>query len=103
MTIFSKELKAKLLSVGYDHDAAICKVFSPLTNATWIIFGSDPEYPDCVSCVADLGFNCVESGSVLMSELEAIRVLGLPLELDRYFDPGLPMSHFLSLDTLVGV
>ena len=76
MSLFDQKLKLELVTAGYDHPTSICKVFSPFSSATWILFGCDSKESDIVSCVADLGFNCVESGSVYLSELESIRICG---------------------------
>lgn len=107
MKLFTKKILTKLTAAGYDGNAAICKIFNPYGPATWVLFGQDPEHPDRLVCVADLGMDCIEGGTVLRSELEGLRIKvfgqSLPLERDRSFTAtGKPMSHFLALPTLAG-
>ena len=105
MKLFTKEIERKLEKAGPDGRTAVCKVFNPCGAGTWVIFGQEAFDPDILVCVADLGMECVEFGSVRRSELEDVRVkpFGLPLERDLHFsNKGKPVGFFLDLPSLVG-
>ena len=69
---------------------AVVKVFNPYGRGTWFLVNQDPEDPDYIWAIVDLGFG-VETGSVLLSEMQSVRVrvfgASLPLEKDRSFRP----------------
>ena len=91
MSLLTKSEQTKLqkqYSKGSDFSQkVVAKIFSPSGAGTWYLINQDPSDPDYLWCVADLGFGH-EMGSVLLSELESIKVppFGLPLERDKWFD-----------------
>ena len=110
MKIFTKEILARLAANGKatrlaqqarqpepDH-VPVLKVFNPYGAATWLITESDPDEPDRLFGLCDLGMGEPELGYVLRSEIEEVRVnLGgskLPLERDKWFSTDKPLSAF---------
>jgi len=90
MSLLTKQQQTKLqkqYSKGSDFSQkVIAKVFNPSGAGTWYLINQDPDDPDYLWCVADLGMGH-EMGSVLLSELESVRgTFGLPLERDKWFD-----------------
>ena len=71
------------------------KLFTPDANATWLISELDPDYPDRLFGLCDLGFGYPELGYVSLAELSALRgPLGLPVERDEHFKPKKPLSVY---------
>ena len=105
MKLITKEIQNKLDKAGYYGEKAICKFFNPAGAATWIIFGQDPDQKDILYGVADLGMDCIEAGSISLSELETVKLpLGLSIERDQGFmHEGKDMAFFLEKQSLVGV
>ena len=106
--IFTKEILARLAANGKasrlaqqagqrepDHRPVV-KVFNPYGAATWLISESDPDEPDRLYGLCDLGMGEPELGYVLRSEIEELRIkIGrsqLPLERDRFFETEKPLS-----------
>ena len=98
MKLFTKAHEAKLLKQGqssrdggYEDTKPfkpVVKLFTPDAQATWLISEIDPEHPDQLFALADLGFGCPEMGWVSRAELEALRgKIGLPVERDQCFRP----------------
>lgn len=105
MKLITKEIQTKLDKAGAHGTKAICKFFGGAAM-TWIIFGQDEEEKDILFAVVDLGMDCVEAGSISLSELEAVKFppFGLPVERDMYFNhEGKDMSFFLEQNSLNGV
>lgn len=79
-----------------DH-VPVLKVFNPYGAATWLLTESDPDNPDCLFGLCDLGFGTPELGSVLRSELEGLRIpignSALPLERDLFFETAATISQ----------
>jgi hypothetical protein len=65
----------------------VLKLFNPSGAATWLISERDPDDPDILFGLCDLGFGCPELGSVSLSEIAAVRCppFGLPIERDLHF------------------
>ena len=64
----------------------VVKFFTPDASCTWLLTELDPDTPDIAFGLCDLGMQSPELGSVLISEIEALRgCLGLPVERDMYF------------------
>lgn len=83
--------KAQLLENGRadfsgDH-VPVVKLFFTAGPHTWLISALDPDEPDIAWCVADLGFGCVEAGTVDLFELQSIQLGWLMVEIDVLFDP----------------
>jgi hypothetical protein len=78
-------LLVNALSPDRDHKPVV-KLFTPDANATWLLTESDPDEPDRVFGLCDVGLGCPELGYVSLSELASLRgPLGLPVERDSYF------------------
>jgi hypothetical protein len=104
MKIITKEIENKLAKAGYYGDKAIFKLFCPWGAATWVIFGQDPEEPDILYGVADLGYGPEAGGIYLPELLDATGPGGLKIERDLHFSAeGEPMDYFLNRQTLAGV
>ena len=108
MKLFTKSILAKLAKNGAATRAAqkagksepdhhpVLKVFNPTGAATWLITESDPDDPDCLFGLCDLGAGFPELGSVLASELASVRGrFGLPLERDLWFKADKPLSEYV--------
>lgn len=81
----------------------VVKLFTPDANATWLISEADPDEPDILFGLCDLGFGCPELGTVRLSEIEAIRgAVGLPVERDIFFEADRPISEYASLANVTG-
>jgi hypothetical protein len=64
----------------------VVKLFTPDANATWLISEVDPDDPDRLFGLCDLGLGYPELGYVSLAELSALRgPLGLPIERDEHF------------------
>jgi len=78
-----------------DH-VPVVKVFNPYGGATWLLTESDPDEPDRLFGLCDLGMGEPELGYVLRSEIEELRINirghALPLERDLYFTSTEPLS-----------
>ena len=74
--------KAMLDEDGWHPDPEpVVKIFDPSGSATWLISESDPEDPDRLFGLCDLGMGYPELGYVLRSELESAKGrFGLGLE-----------------------
>lgn len=92
MKLFNKTIDNQLFkqySLGSDlsKQEVVVKIFNPQGAGTWFIVNSDPQDPDYLWAIVDLGFGA-EIGSVSRSELESYRGrFGLGFERDLGFDP----------------
>lgn len=91
MKLFSKEIDKKLFSQyskgsDLDNQVVVTKIFNPYGKGRWFLLNSDPQNPDYVWAIVQMG-DIVEMGSVLRSELESVRVtpFRFPLERDLSF------------------
>jgi hypothetical protein len=88
------QLLANALANDVDHYPVV-RLFTPDANATWLISEVDPDDPDRLFGLCDLGLGSPELGYVSLSDLKAVRgPLGLPIERDRYFVPAMPLSRY---------
>ncbi|MBR1169679.1 DUF2958 domain-containing protein [Bradyrhizobium liaoningense] len=72
---------------------AVVKLFTPDANATWLISEVDPDDPDRLFGLCDLGQGHPELGYVSLAELSALKgPLGLPVERDLHFASDKPIS-----------
>jgi len=108
MKIFTADVLKKLAANGKATRAAqeagkrepdhkpVVKVFNPYGGATWLLTESDPDEPDILFGLCDLGMGYAELGSVRRSEIEGIRItaLGLRLERDAWFTAEYPLSVY---------
>ena len=77
-----------------DHPPVL-KLFTPDAGATWLISEVDPDDPDRLFGLCDLGVGNPELGYVSLAEIAALRgPLGLPVERDLYFVADRPLSAY---------
>jgi hypothetical protein len=73
----------------------VAKFFTPGANATWLISEVDPDDPDRLFGLCDLGLGFPELGYVSLLELSALKgPLGLPVERDLHFLADKPLSAY---------
>lgn len=79
-----------------DRDPApVVKLFTPDAGATWLISECDPDEPDRLFGLCDLGVNQPELGYVSLAEIMEVRGrLGLPVERDLHFVGDKPLSAY---------
>jgi ppGpp synthetase/RelA/SpoT-type nucleotidyltranferase len=91
----TKQEEAKLqkqFKFGSDlsEQEVVVKVFNPYGRGRWYLINQDPNDPDYIWAIVDLGMG-VDVGSVSLSELQGVRMrvygYGMPLEKDRGFRP----------------
>jgi len=104
MLLITKAIQAKLeknYSDNNDKDIAL-KLFNPEGAATWLITQIEPN-GDIMWGLADLGFGCVEYGTISLREIKAFRGrrFGLPIERDKSFRGG-KISDFENRTSLAG-
>lgn len=81
---------------GHDPEPVV-KLFTPDAQATWLVTEQDPDDPDLLFGVADLGLGFPELGYISLSELQSVRgALGLPGERDLYFTPRGTIGAYLA-------
>lgn len=77
-----------------DHPPVV-KLFTPDGAATWLISESDPDDPDRLFGLCDLGLGYPELGYVSLAEITELRdKLGLPVERDQAFVADKPLSVY---------
>ncbi|MBR1240266.1 DUF2958 domain-containing protein [Bradyrhizobium sp. AUGA SZCCT0274] len=87
-------LFANALADESDH-APVVKLFTPDGAATWLISEVDPDDPDRLFGLCDLGQGYPELGYVSLAEISAVRGrLGLPVERDLHFVGDKPISAY---------
>ena len=92
MKLFNKAIDKKLfeqysLASDLSKQEVVVKIFNPAGSSTWYILNSDPEDPDYLWAIVDLGYGA-EIGSVSRHDLESYTGrFGLGLERDLSFDP----------------
>ena len=80
--------------VTTDHKPPL-KLFTPWGACTWLISERDPDNPDILFGLCDLGMQSPEMGSVSLAELEAVRgFAGLKIERDRWFQPTMTLTEY---------
>ena len=105
MKLITAEIMKKLVKnreTGNDQDLPL-KLFNATGGQTWLI-NSIEEDGNIMWGLADLGFGCVEWGTMSLSEmLECKRTMGFRfmLERDMYWSGG-KVSDFIGRDNLAG-
>lgn len=98
MKLITREIERRLLENGRTSDQdhkPVVKFFTPSGAATWLITQMDPQEPDILFGLADLGLGCAEFGTVRLSELQSVKgPLGLGVERDLYFEARYPLSVY---------
>lgn len=93
MKLFTKDIDRKLFAQypkgnNLEEQMVVAKIFNPYGKGRWYFLNSDPEDPDYLWAIVQMGQN-VEIGSVSRSELENLRISAFrfPLERDLSFRP----------------
>jgi hypothetical protein len=106
MILFPPDIRAKLLANGIAQAPVrgtdqeidffpVVKIFNPYGGGTWLLSEVETDDHDIAFALADLGMQCPEFGSVRLSELEGVRVMGrLPLERDLHWKPRHTMAEY---------
>jgi hypothetical protein len=85
---------ANALADECDHFPVV-KLFTPDAGATWLISEADPDDPDRLFGLCDLGVGAPELGYVSLAEIMEVRGrLGLPIERDLHFVADKPLSAY---------
>jgi hypothetical protein len=95
-------MKKKLMDRDGKPAKPIFKIFDPGGAGTWLLCSLEPD-GDTLWAVCDLGFGCVEYGTVSLEELETARSqsFNLHMERDKYFaGAGMSVSALTSLSSL---
>ncbi len=100
--LITDDQRAQLLANGIRSAAGECidphpvvKLFTPDAGATWLLTEADPDEPDRLFGLCDLGLGCPELGYVSLAEIQSVRgKLGLPIERDLFFKPDHPLSWY---------
>jgi hypothetical protein len=88
------QLLVNALNDGTDH-VPVLKLFAPDGGATWLISDVDPDDPDRLFGLCDLGLGFPELGYVSLAEItEARGPLGLAIERDIHFVADKPLSVY---------
>jgi Protein of unknown function (DUF2958) len=73
----------------------VVKLFTPDANATWLLSECDPDDPDRLFGLCDLGLGYPELGYVWLKEITDLRgPFGLPVERDEHFIAEKPLSVY---------
>lgn len=106
MQLLTKAIREKLLKNGREQEKVrgtnaekdfvpVVKFFNPCGAATWLITEMDPQEPDILFGLCDLGFGTPELGSVSLTELQSVKgPLGLGIERDLHFKGDKPLSEY---------
>jgi DUF2958 family protein len=82
-------------AAGRPSGAGSVKIFDPCGAGTWLITESNPDEPDLLFGLVDLGIQCPELGYISKSELEMVKGrFGIGLARDRWFSTDKPLSAF---------
>lgn len=96
--LLTDELRIRLLlqALADDRDGPpLVKLFCPDGAATWLISEVDPDDPDRLFGLCDLGLGYPELGYVSLAEISSVRGrLGLPVERDLTFVADKPLSAY---------
>ena len=103
MKLFLQHHLDQMLANGQrqDEDPAfspwpVVKLFTPDANCTWLITALDPEEPNRLWGLCDLGMGFAEYGTVWLPKLLCLRgKLGLPVERDLHFKATAPISAYI--------
>lgn len=100
VNLIPSELRARLLANGArsargeDHDPIpVVKLFTPGANAVWLLTELDPDDPDLVYGVCDLGLGAPKLDYVRISELTTLP--GHLIQCDIAFVADRPLSAYL--------
>ena len=95
-------LLVNALASDRDHRPVV-KLFTPDATATWLLTECDPDEPDRLFGLCDLGLGSPELGFVSLSEIMEVRGhLGLRVELDLHFIADKPLSAYAESASIAG-
>ena len=87
-------LFANALADDCDH-FPVLKLLTPDAGATWLISEVDPDDPDRLFGLCDLGLGFPELGYVSLADISSVKGrLGLPIERDLHFVADKPLSAY---------
>lgn len=104
MELITPEIRQQLLANhGKDDGMPVVKLFTPDAGGTWLLFSMDPDAPDILWGLCDLGLGYPELGSVSLNELKSVKGrLGLPIERDLHWRPQYSIQRYASLAVKLG-
>lgn len=115
MKLITKSIRAALLKNGQATEDAqmidrdepdhrpVVKFFDPCGAATWLITESDPNEPDRLFGLCDLGLGFPELGYVSLDELQSIELrFGLGIERDIHWKAASPLSEYADAARVAG-
>lgn len=73
------------------------KLFFAASPATWLITERDPENPDLLFGLCDLGHGYPEIGYVSLAEMQGVRVMGLGIERDMHWTADKTLAVYADL------
>lgn len=102
MMLITKPINAKLkanFAEAAEHDNGgdlfpALKLFFAASAATWLITERDPENPDLLFGLCDLGHGYPEIGYVSLAEMTGVRVMGLGIERDMHWTANKSLSDY---------
>ena len=98
MELLTPELRQQLIANGSNPETdrpPACKFFNPAGAGTWLVTHADPDDPDRLFGLADLGLGFPELGYVSLSELQSFQgPFGLGIERDIHFEARHPISLY---------
>ena len=108
MELFTEKIKETLLENGKQQEKVkgtakeidfypVVRLFLPFTGASWLLTELDPHNQDIAFGLCDLGMGFPELGSVSISEITSIEVVGLHVERDTSFKADKPISKYALL------
>lgn len=96
------QLLINALANGNDHWPVV-RLHIPGTNATWLISEVDPDDPDRVFGLCDLGLGSPELGFVSLSEMLALKdSLGISVERDATFVADRSIAAYADAAAIAG-
>jgi hypothetical protein len=99
------DIRAQLSEEGFSAPdfLPVVKLFTPDAGCTWLLTELEPDDPDIAFGLCDLGLGFPELGSVMLSELHALRSrMGLPVERDLHFAAYHTLSVYAEAARLSG-
>lgn len=73
------------------------KLFFAASPATWLITERDPENPDLLFGLCDLGHGYPELGYVSLAEVEGVRIMGLGIERDMHWTADKTIEEYADI------
>lgn len=86
MKLITKKQSEQLIEqFSDDYPRPIVRIFSPISQASWLVYAQCPWNDDILYALCDLGMGEPELGPVSLWELESVQS-PLPLERDLHFE-----------------